>query len=342
MARSLPVTSTRSVAITVLQDILDLEELKKDTDETRRVTAIAKHILSLRDKTQFELLVKKLRNSYSAMLEKTSRLKLIATKRDRLWVLFHSFSLTEGNGMCQECSTGLGIKEDSEIFWQLVLETKFRQQVVAALKPTSALAVSGSYVCRTLTHIEQRAIHYTAGSVIRKLKNKYLKQKGEEGTTCVQILNEMASKISSREVTSTQLQASEWTSLIDRGGLYYVEDIVYYLFVALDLIVDKELTAIFKKKGKGIEKVKKDKITWVCDDEDVQFVWCMISPSVTEESVRQKLLQEIAYTWITIRGHSKAQRLKEEHKILKAQTTKRKKSLRKELAAQYQDQDISD
>ena len=113
---------------------------------------------------------------------------------------------------------------------------------------------------------------------------------------------------------------------------------MYYLFVALDLIVDKELTTIFEKKGKGIEKVKKDKLSWVCDDEEVQFIWCMVSPStIIQESVRQKLLRDIAYTWITIRGHSKAQQLKEEHKKKKAQTVKRKKSLRKELAAQYQD-----
>ena len=111
--------------------------------------------------------------------------------------------------------------------------------------------------------------------------------------------NETAKKISSHTATSSKHQSSEWTSLIDCGGLCYVEDIVYYLFVALDLIVDKELTVIFEKKLKGIEKVKKDKLSWVCDDEEVQFIWCMVSPStIIQESVRQKLLQDIAYTWI--------------------------------------------
>ena len=125
--------------------------------------------------------------------------------------------------------------------------------------------------------------------VIRKLETKYVKLKNKEGTECVKVLNEMAKKMSSHKVTSSNHQASEWTSLIDRGGLYYVEDIVYYLFIALDLIIDKELTTIFEKKGKGIEKVKKEKLSWVCDDDDVQFIWCMVSPStIVEESVRQK------------------------------------------------------
>ena len=238
--------------------------------------------------------------------------------------------------MCKQCDTALGGLQAHDIFWQLVLETKFRQQVIVALKPNSVSGTSDSSV-RTLTDVEIRAIHYTAGHVIRKLESKYVKLKNKEGTECVKVLNEMAKKMSSHKVTSSNHQASEWTSLIDRGGLYYVEDIVYYLFIALDLIIDKELTTIFEKKGKGIEKVKKEKLSWVCDDDDVQFIWCMVSPStIVEESVRQKLLRDIAYTWITIRGHSKAQRLKEEYKTLKAQTVKRKKSLRKELAAKYQ------
>ena len=79
----------------------------------------------------------------------------------------------------------------------------------------------------TLTDVEIRAIHYTAGHVIRKLESKYVKLKNKEGTECVKVLNEMAKKMSSHKVTSSNHQASEWTSLIDRGGLYYVEDIVY-------------------------------------------------------------------------------------------------------------------
>ena len=67
----------------------------------------------------------------------------------------------------------------------------------------------------------------------------------------------MANKMSSHKVTSSNHQASEWTSLIDGGGLYYVEDIVYYLFIALDLIIDKELTTIFEKKERALKKSRK-------------------------------------------------------------------------------------
>ena len=76
--------SKSSAATAVLTDILKLEELKKDTLVTRRVLATVKHILALKDKTQFELLITNLMKSYSTMLKKTRQLKLIVTKQDRL------------------------------------------------------------------------------------------------------------------------------------------------------------------------------------------------------------------------------------------------------------------
>ena len=102
--------SQSAAAAAVLTDILKLEELQKNTPVTRRIVGTAQHILTLKDpdKTQFELLITELTKSYSAMPKKTSRLKLSATKRDRLWVLFHSFSLKEGSQMCKQCDTALG------------------------------------------------------------------------------------------------------------------------------------------------------------------------------------------------------------------------------------------
>ena len=78
--------------------------------------------------------------------------------------------------------------------------------------------------------------------------------------------------------------------------------------MVLELIIDRELTAIFQSRGRGMHKVKKEKLSWLCNNEEVQIIWSMISPSsIEEESVRQDLLREIAFMWVTTRGHSKAQ-----------------------------------
>ena len=82
---------------------------------------------------------------------------------------------------------------------------------------------------------------------------------------------EMAGKLSTWSETSEH-QSRKWTVLADRGGLYHVKDVVYYLFAALELVADKELSTIFERKGEGIEKVKKESLSWLCDDDEVQFI----------------------------------------------------------------------
>ena len=176
-------------------------------------------------------------------------------------------------------------------------------------------------------------MRYTAGYVIRKLESKSSRLKTQESIECLRALREMAGKLSTRDTASVS-QLSEWTRLTDRGGLYHVEDVVFELFVALEHVADKELPFSFKGKGKGLEMVKKEKLSWICDNEDVKFMWCMVSLSIIEsEDVQQSLLRESAHLWITTRGHSKARRIKEDYKKAKGKGTKGKHSLRKELAS---------
>ena len=138
--------------------------------------------------------------------------------------------------------------------------------------PTSSAHSSDSSPSRSLTFIEENAVRYTAGYVVRKLERKYSHQNTQETTECVMALKEMAGKIKSRDASMSHQKSTEWTRLTDCGGPYHVEDIVYNLFVAIECLEDKELPAIFKAKGKGLEKVKKEKLSWLCNDEDVQYM----------------------------------------------------------------------
>ena len=57
----------------------------------------------------------------------------------------------------------------------------------------------------------------------------------------------------------------------------------------------------------------------------------MVSPlTIEEESVRQDLLHDKAYMWVTTRGHSKAQQVKEEHKK-KAEVSKERSHYERSL-----------
>ena len=317
-----------------LEKIKEMEELKKDTKITNSVRETVDSLLSLKDVskiTSLELLIKSLNKSYTSMVKSVKRYKLPVTKRDKLWVQFHKFSVQEGYQMCNKCESDLGFEVEAT-FWQLLMETEFHRNVTKALNPVSS-STSTAYERTELSHIEANAVRYTAGCVIRKLEMKYSKLSTKEGIDCKNVLKGMAGKLSANPELASNHSSNEWTNLVDRGGLYRVADLVYYLFAALELLIDKELTAVFQSKGKGIEKIQKEKLGWVCEDEEVQFIWCMVSPDILiEESVRQRLLRELTFTYIITRCHSKTARLKEDHKIVKQQTMKRKKALRKELA----------
>ena len=51
-----------------------------------------------------KLLIDKLQKSYSDMLDSVERCKLVVSKSDRQWALFHKFSVDEVTGiLCTEC-----------------------------------------------------------------------------------------------------------------------------------------------------------------------------------------------------------------------------------------------
>ena len=95
--------------------------------------------------------------------------------------------------MCDSCDKVLNL-EAHEIFWQLLMEKEFIGQVLKAL-PTSTESMSTASCSRVLTYIEENAIRYTAGYVIRKLENMYARRKEEHDSQCTAALREMAGKL---------------------------------------------------------------------------------------------------------------------------------------------------
>ena len=82
----------------------------------------------------------KLRRSYDTMLKSVQRFKLTATKTDKLWVLFHRFSLKEGYEICKECDFALCLKAH-KTFWQLLLEKQKEEKKLMSAS-NSALVFS--------------------------------------------------------------------------------------------------------------------------------------------------------------------------------------------------------
>ena len=244
------------------------------------------------------------------MFESVKKRQSFSSKMETLYPMFHTFSISKGYEMCSNFEKAVEFAVP-EMLWQVLMEKEFLALVKSQLLATepSSLQESSS-TSRVLSVVEANAIRYTARYIIRKLEQKYSKRRTKEATKCTAALSKMASKL--RTDGSEEHTSSKWTKLIDRGGLHYVEDTVYDLFVTIECIVDEKLSHILNQGGKSIEVVKKENLSWVCDDDEVQSVWSMVSPHlIEEESVRRNLLTEITHQWITTRGDSKTFKLKE-------------------------------
>ena len=79
---------------------------------TNSILSTAKSLVVLDDKKKSETLAcltTKLRWCYTSMLERVIRYKLVATKKNKLWVFAsYTFSLNEGYKLCTECDAVLG------------------------------------------------------------------------------------------------------------------------------------------------------------------------------------------------------------------------------------------
>jgi hypothetical protein len=169
------------------------------------------------------------------MFELVRRRRSFTSKIDRLYPAFSEFSISKGYEMCSSFEKALGLTVP-EMLWQLLMEEEFQDLVKPqrlVTESSSANSSQASTPC-VLSIIESNAVTYTAGYIIRKLEQKYLKQNTKEATECTAALRKMAGKLRIEESISAEQElplSCKWTKLVDRGGLFHVEDIVYDLFV---------------------------------------------------------------------------------------------------------------
>lgn len=237
--------------------------------------------------------------------------------------------------MCSTCEKAIE-QAVPEILWQMLLEKSFLRHLSTELLTVIDNSSSSSDTHRTLCFIECNAIRYTAGFIIRKIEQKFSRKKNKTTVDvhCVAALKEIAGRLTIQ--SSAEDGSDKWIRLVDRGGLYYMQDIVYDLFVTVEYFVDDKLSKILMERGKEIESIQKDQLTWVVDQDEVQLLWNQVDAAsiVEDEAARRNLLLQIVHLWITTRGHSKTHKLKEEYKLKQKKSVKRTRSLRKELASE--------
>ena len=122
---------TAMTATETMKGIIELEELKKDTAMTRSILSSAQKVLvadELEGNEHIAQLVTAVRVKYSSMLQAVQHYRALATRREKLWMIFHRFSTEEGRQLCDTCDKAMGLSAP-DMFWQLLLERKFLAKI---------------------------------------------------------------------------------------------------------------------------------------------------------------------------------------------------------------------
>lgn len=138
------------------------------------------------------------------------------------------------------------------------------------------------------------------------------------------------------EQTDVFEYVKEWITKVNRGGLFPLNDISYQLFIAIEkeiqLVLPQYLSSIRPSDCKSKENFQLKVLDQVCNSNEVQWYWTLLSTCIEAEEDAIELLREIAKLCITIRGFSLAASWLEVYKLEAHETTKKSRGLRKELS----------
>ena len=194
------------------------------------------------------------------------------------------------------------------ILWQCVVDIILEEELT---KLETTTIHHSEKTRRKLSPVEQNAIRYTAGSVIRKLLDKY-----KLNTSLTKVLNGML-KDEIDDDDTTEI----WLGSVDRGSLLYITDSVLEVFIEIETLVYSHL---IDEDYEDMDSLQSS----ICEDDNVQRAWAVCVDTV---DTQQPLLVDIVKEWINYRGHSIAKMELEKYKKKKSITIKKKRSLRKEL-----------
>ena len=170
---------------------------------------------------------------------------------------------------------------------------------------------------RKYSVIEENAIYYAAGYVVRRTLKKYKVAGDDRGAAITSALLNMIGE----DATTYLDYVKTWTVKTDRGGLVHVSNDCFRFFCAVE-----EVT--YEKLQKGSSRA--EFITELMDHQTVRFYWGIIDGGL-EENWSNYLLHDIATLQFTIRGFTVAGRFLEEYKTGSKKNIKGSKGLRKEL-----------
>ena len=241
---------------------------------------------------------------------------------------FHALRLSQLPGLWKALLTNLSLNGISPLFLQSINRRVFEDLMVEHFTDALKVATSCSPlapVAPCLNAEEENALRYVGGYVALRLMRKYQKEDSEKAIQFVECLSHMAVI---GDESSFYNYTKERIGLVDRGGLFHINDCAYTFFKSLEIetrhVLPHHLADTTTSRDAVFEALS--------NSEDIQFYWALVSADIHASDDAYELLQSTVKLWVTIRGYSLTAKWMEQYKRISEDSSRKKKALRKDIS----------
>ena len=203
-----------------------------------------------------------------------------------------------------EFLSAVHIEANDQLLQQSVNQRLFEMLLPEQFASQSSPVLSRSY---SLTKDKLNVLQYVGGYVPHALLKRFEKLKGIQYEQFIECLGEMAVE---SEHTDVFDYTKEWISKVNRGGLFPLNDVAYQLFIGMEKIIQvilpTYLSTLRPSDQKSKENFQLQVIDQVCNSDDVQWHWTLLSTCIESEDHAIELLRKIVTLTVTIRGFALA------------------------------------
>jgi len=218
---------------------LSMEKIVRRSPKGQKVLLLLDELLKMEHMQLADISLKLISTAYSCVLSGAKH-RLPSASQGTMWKTFHQLRNSEHIRVLWEnfITVTNCVSIEVHLALQLLLDRILKAILRNLAKSLAATSVAES----PLTQREKNAIRYMAGYVAVALMKKYKRPAKKEGLQrkhrlFLHVLKQMRAEEQPGEVASLLDYTRLWSELIDRGGLYHVNDEVCYLSLFMIYLV---------------------------------------------------------------------------------------------------------
>ncbi len=250
----------------------------------------------------------------SACLGAGNRHKLPSLAQAAVWSAFHK--LRARTDIMQAWTAFVTSKipttyhKESELALQILLDRGLKKIMTNISESAEQLRiqVTKDNHVKPLTLMESNAVRYMSGYVAIKLLKKYRRRYKNPNVQLkhelfVHTLTRMKAQDQPGDPDSPLEYSTLWLELVDRGGLYHINDDVFLLMESIEMVVRRYLNIPTFVPGTDLTKTVREEILL---NHNIVVLWERIADDIPPrfEGYSIELLTLIIDLWVTIRSNS--------------------------------------